>query len=483
MKRAAIFLPLLLAALVFPAVWGDAGEMQDGAPPRLLEWPMLPGESLAQLSRLIYPGDIAMQRRFVTAAVRENPATFSQINAGQKFEQETLIWLPDLKELSQLASSARSPRHYLRPVLPAMQPSVAGAQPSRLQMSTAIDSPSSSQVERQSAAASSLSLTPSPAIRHMNVAPIYDSEAASAIAILVARNEALKKEQETLDARIAALEAGIAEVRDAIARDRRRTPRRIKRAPEPTHDNALKATSQEESLLSPSPLHLMTGAAILLVGSGIIMWRRRQRQAKNVTEPVVVAVAPAALQKQASETRSQAVDFGMPETAIQIEENFADDFISVDEIESIVEEAKVFVALGRGDHAIEVLEDYVTTHPRASVHPWLYLLEVYRSVRRRDAFEATAKRFHQALNVMAPSWEAPSQLMMVLPQSLDEFPHILARLVDGWGTRDAHEYLDHLLQDNRGGERQGFSMEVLQEILLLVAILETRDHMPPLEPF
>jgi hypothetical protein len=73
--------------------------------------------------------------------------------------------------------------------------------------------------------------------------------------------------------------------------------------------------------------------------------------------------------------------------------------------------------------------------------------------------------------------------MMVVPRSLEEFPHILAKLAEGWGSKDAQEFLNHLLQDNRGGERQGFSMEVLQEILLLSAILELRDHLPKLESF
>jgi hypothetical protein len=59
----------------------------------------------------------------------------------------------------------------------------------------------------------------------------------------------------------------------------------------------------------------------------------------------------------------------------------------------------------------------------------------------------------------------------------------MARLVEGWTKRDAQDFLNHLLQDNRGGERQGFSMDVLQEILLLLAVIELRDHLPQLKPF
>jgi hypothetical protein len=110
-------------------------------------------------------------------------------------------------------------------------------------------------------------------------------------------------------------------------------------------------------------------------------------------------------------------------------------------------------------------------------------MEIYRNANRKEDFVELANRFHQSLNVIAPQWETQSKLMLVVPRSLQEFPHILARLTESWGTLDAQDFLNHLLQDNRGGERQGFSMEVLEEILLLLAILELRDHLSALKPF
>jgi len=473
LKRAATFIILLFAALIFPVVLGGAGEMHDGAPPRLLEWPMLQGESLGQLASLIYPGDAVMQRRFITAAVRENPATFSRMGANQVFDQETLIWLPDLKELSQLATAAETPRHYLHPVLPAMQPSAAGAQPSRLQLTAAIDDKPRASGDAGSTAGG-VELTPAPAIRHMNAMPTYDSDAAAAIAALLARNLALKQEQQALDARIAVIEANLTAIREALARDRRRVPRRARSVAAPAPDGAMTL----DSLLSPSPLHLLTATGILLAGGGLIWMRRR------AGKPVTAAASGPAQHDDHAAMHVQEVDFGAPVTVLQIEENFVDDGnISVDEIASIVEEAKIFVALGRTEHAIEVLEDYITTHPGASANPWLYLMDIYRSTRNPDAFANVAKRFHQAMNVIAPQWENSGQTMMVVAHSLEEFPHILARLSEIWGKPEAQDFISHLLQDNRGGERQGFSMEVLQEILLLLAILEKRDHLPPLQPF
>jgi hypothetical protein len=472
--RAAAFLALLLAALIFPAILGGADEASDGSPPRLLEWPMLPGETLRQLAQLIYPQDSAMQRRFINAAVRENPATFSNFGADRKFDQETLIWLPDLKQLANLATTSRSPRHFLHPALPAMEPSVAGAQPSPLKISSELEHQSTAAVQPEGAAGG-IQLAPADNIRHLNATPAYDAAAMAEIELLMARNQALKAEQEKLDARIAALEAGIRELREAIARDRRRSIRRI--VPPSSRPAAAAAPPKpaSDSLLSPSPFHIVTALAVILAGGAVIWLRRRSKPAGAV--PNILKMPPPTSAQMGADFSARA------QQAADDKFRPDDSVIMVDEIDSVVEEAKIFVALGRSERAIAMLEEHISAHPRASVNPWLYLMDFYRSANRREDFTELAKRFHQTFNVMAPQWEASAQSQMMVPHSLEEFPHISSRLTDGWGTLDAQDFLNHLLQDNRGGERQGFSLEVLQEILLLLSTLELRDHMPALKPF
>jgi hypothetical protein len=251
LTRAATFIVLLIAALIFPAILGGAGEAQDGTPPVLLEWPMLAGESLGQLASLIYPGDATMQHRFITAAVRENPATFSKLSPSHKFEHETLIWLPDLKALSRYAVSAKTPHHFLHPVLPAMQPSATGAKPSRLQMSTGIETKNTAKVE-QKQAVGGVVLTPDSEIRHMNATPVYDSGAMAEIEALIAHNQALQQAQHVLDLRIASLEAAIGRIREAFDQDDLPPPiHRIRRI-------APVAEPREGVVFSPSPWHLLT---------------------------------------------------------------------------------------------------------------------------------------------------------------------------------------------------------------------------------
>jgi len=450
LQRAATFLVLLLAALVFPSILGGAVELQDDSPPALLEWPMLPGESLQQLARLIYPHDRAMQRHFIDAAKRENPGIFGQHAPNQRFDQETLIWLPDLKQLSRLAAPPKPARQILRPVPAAIEPS------------RPVQPPASRQVVISRGAVESAMLEE-----------------------LSARYLSLKEQQLALEIRLATLEANVAQVGEMIAQPQAKEPQvteprikepQVKKGRKVATSTPLPQPAGKVSLLPVSPLHLLALGAVILVGGGLL-WLRRRRK------PVSILPAPVpARQPRIAEEAVPAPE--QPQPSKQSMESHVDESaILVDEISSVVEEAKVFVALGRSEHAVEVLEYYIATHPQASPNPWLYLLEIHRGANREEEFTALAKRFHQTFNVMAPQWEDSTQAQMVVPHSLEEFPHIIARLVDGWGTLDGQDYLNSLLQDNRSGERAGFSMEVLQEILMLLAVMEMRDHAPPLQPF
>lgn len=240
MHRAGALLVLLFAALIFPAILGGADEAFDGTPPKPLEWPMLPGESLRQLAQLTYPQDRAMQRHFIDAVIRGNSATFSNFDADQKFNQETLILLPSLKQLANLASSSRSPHHSLRPP-PAMQPSVLAE-----------------------------------------------------IETLMARNQALKAEQDKLDVRIAALEVSMVKTREAITSDRRSSTRRIGPPSSKPVTPAVPSNPAGDSLLSASPFHLLSALAIILVGGGIIWLRRRDKAVGVVPNPLTISSRPPA---------------------------------------------------------------------------------------------------------------------------------------------------------------------------------------------
>jgi hypothetical protein len=450
---------MVLAALIFPAILGGADEIGEHPPAVLLEWPMLPGESLARLASLIYPHDRAMQRHFIAAAVRENSSVFPMHGVRQPFERETPIRLPDLRQLSRLAAPAKTSRNIVRPT-PAMRPAAAGAALSRLRMSVAL--------EAAKTETSVLPVAGQPRLGEGRRAQSALSPSPAQLQELIARNLDLQAAQSALDGRLAALETDIRQLGEALMR--------------PAAASALPAASptpipaRHDNPLPMAPAHLLTLAAGALA-AGWLLWLRRRKslrvlQAVDALTPLSSPTAEAGSASATGWSSRQPADNAVDENSI-----------SVDEITSIVEEAKIFVALGRDEHAAGILQDYIATYPRASVNPWLYLMDILRAANRKEEFSALAQRFHQTFNLIAPQWEAAAPAMMVVARSLEEFPHILARLTAGWGAAEAQAFLVHLLQDNRGGERTGFGKDVLEEILLLQGVLELRDQLPLLRPF
>lgn len=415
---------------------------------------MLPGESLARLASLIYPRDRAMQRHFIAAAVRENSSVFPMHGVRQPFERETPIRLPDLRQLSRLAAPAATSRNILRP---ALQP--VGAALPRLRISAAPEAARTA----ESAGAPASPLSARLMLGRQLRAGTMPAADAAQLKKLISRNLDLQAAQFALDERLAALEANLRQLGGLLMRSAATpVPQAISPTPfQPRQDN----------LLPVSPMHLATLVAGAL-GAGLLLQLRRRKSLRILQAVSALTPLPSPAASETRQFARQTSDKSVDESPI-----------SVDEITSIVEEAKIFVALGRGEHAVEILEDYIGTYPRASVHPWLYLMDILRAGNRKPEFIALAQRFHQTFNLIAPQWEAAAPAMMVVARSLEEFPHILARLTEGWGAAESRAFLVHLLQDNRGGERTGFSKDVLDEILLLQDILELRDQMPPLRPF
>ena len=145
--------------------------------------------------------------------------------------------------------------------------------------------------------------------------------------------------------------------------------------------------------------------------------------------------------------------------------------------DTILEEAKLLMSVNRSKDAIEHLKLSIDENPKVAINNWLYLLEIFRKVNMKTDFEAYAQSLHQTFNVMTPVWyqAGMASVAMVVPQHIEEFSHVVAKLCEEWPNESASEYLRSLITDNRDGIRAGFSKPVLDEILCLIALLETRN--------
>jgi hypothetical protein len=63
------------------------------------------------------------------------------------------------------------------------------------------------------------------------------------------------------------------------------------------------------------------------------------------------------------------------------------------------------------------------------------------------------------------------------PQTLEDLPRLTNTIVDLWNSGDVVGYLYQLLRDNRGGQRLGFSLPVVEDVLFLIELKETANRM------
>jgi pilus assembly protein FimV len=143
----------------------------------------------------------------------------------------------------------------------------------------------------------------------------------------------------------------------------------------------------------------------------------------------------------------------------------------VEEHDSAVELADIMVSFGRLHGAAETLADFIRSNPKQAVTPWLRLMEVYRAADMRPEFDALARQLNKTFNVKAVTWENFEQARRH-GGSLEALPHILHQLTKLWGTRACQAYIENIVRDNRDGTRQGFPLDVVDELLTLSAVLE-----------
>lgn len=155
---------------------------------------------------------------------------------------------------------------------------------------------------------------------------------------------------------------------------------------------------------------------------------------------------------------------------------------TVDEHDSALELAEIMMSFGRTQGAAETLADYIRSNPRQAVKPWLKLLEVYHVAGMRAEFEALTRQLNKTFNVKMISW-SDFKVAHSTPESIEQMPHLVNRLQELWGTQEAQVYIHQILRDNRNGTRQGFPLAVVEELLLMLAVLDDQlgTYKPPTE--
>lgn len=194
---------------------------------------------------------------------------------------------------------------------------------------------------------------------------------------------------------------------------------------------------------------LASGALLLLLALRWLRNRRATKRTPAVTAPPgrpAMPVAPAALATPAASV------------------------ISPTQQEQAIELAEIMLSMGLGHGAAQTLLEQIRQEPKQALRQWLKLLEIYRKNGQQEEFERSAEELRLHFNVQPADWQVrPNGL-----RSLEDYPHIAARLAELWGRPACLGYLRNLLADNRGGARAGFPQPVAEELLLLAGLLQAR---------
>lgn len=137
---------------------------------------------------------------------------------------------------------------------------------------------------------------------------------------------------------------------------------------------------------------------------------------------------------------------------------------------SVLALAEIMLSFGRLRGAADTLAEHIEQTMPDSIEPWSMLLDLYRRGGMREEFEALAGKMRGRFNAATPSWNESTTPISGL-KSLEDFPHVIQRTSTLWGRQEGVEYLYSLVHDTRAGQRNGFPLEVVEEIALLLRIL------------
>lgn len=476
--------------VALPAAAGPAASLP---PAGVSRWEADGRTTLAELALARYPGDPAAQRRFVAAIARANPDVFPDRRGAGSTVPPTGVLL-DLPEPGPAPVASAAPR-------PPRTKRVGGL---RLSAPRLVIGTGPAQVLGDGGDTDTLRLklaTETSMLSGRSISEEYRNTLRLEYRTLVALSERataqveLAEKLRQADEALAAMQAQADRIAAAAIQ-----------APAPTVPPSAPAQAGETA----TPWYEWAfyggiGLAVLGLG-GVLAYRGRRRG--ELSEPAGgfgegVPVAAAAGAGPADVGVSPAEVVVAPSSAVVVPPLPAESgdggyralpgamVAEMFEATPAMELADVMLSFGRVGGAAQTLREYIDNNPKEELKPWLKLLDVYRLANMREEFDLLAGRLNRHFNVEVLSWDDPyfregaggiglvpveggQRAAAAKALTLEDIPHIADRLLKTWGSPVCLEYLNHLLHDNRDGERSGFTLPVVQEILLLIDILDAR---------
>ena len=129
----------------------------------------------------------------------------------------------------------------------------------------------------------------------------------------------------------------------------------------------------------------------------------------------------------------------------------------------------MFVAHGRSNFAIQVLQDHLKEAPNDSPEPWLLLLDLLKRDGMKQEYQEAREKCMQHFNIRVVDYSEPSPAG-ANGGDLEDYPHVVMELQQLWGTKELEPYLMDLIYNVRTQPRQGFESNAYRDLLFILAI-------------
>jgi hypothetical protein len=150
----------------------------------------------------------------------------------------------------------------------------------------------------------------------------------------------------------------------------------------------------------------------------------------------------------------------------------------IEEVTSVRDDAKLFLAHGRTALALQLLQDHVVEAPRESAANWLLLLDLLAKEGKLAAFEIVAAECKKYFNVNLDNYSTSPNETLADSGDLESFERISGELQTIWGTPEAIKFLDNLIYNTRELPRMGFNKSLFEELVLLKEVAQEEMKNP-----
>ncbi len=146
--------------------------------------------------------------------------------------------------------------------------------------------------------------------------------------------------------------------------------------------------------------------------------------------------------------------------------------MEVVEVADTLMQADLLVQLGDPKQAMTLLSHHIRDTEKPGPAAWLMLLNLYQSTGREKQYNTLAAGFRTLFNAEVPPWATTPD---VAARDLESYPQVIVKLQAIWPGPQARPILEGMLNDDRGGSRQGFSLAAYDDLLFLVQILDALE--------